>query len=311
MAFKPFQQMEFENLPDTPTRPHDYFKTESHQKRIKTESFGLIEIHYRKCGEGPPLLLIHGLMTSSYSWRYLLTPLSQHYTLYIPDLPGAGRSEKVIDYSYGPENLAQWIKEYQSAMGIEGCPIIGNSMGGYLAMHLAKKSPQTMSHLINIHSPAFPTLKMRLLHFVLRPHFIRKLLARLVQKDTRRWAHKNVHYYDESLKSLEEANEYGRPLIEENGVWTFISYLYETLAPRSFEGLINSLKLARQSDEDFPVPLLLIYARTDPMVPPQIGRKLFDLIPEAKLIWLDESSHFAHIDSTEELLEPILEFLKP
>jgi len=46
------------------------------------------------------------------------------------------------------------------------------------------------------------------------------------------------------------------------------------------------------------------------MVPPKIGEDLYQLIPNAKMIWLEESSHFAHVDSTEELVEPILEFLQ-
>ena len=158
---KPFQQIPFERLPEKPSRPHKYFDTESHELRLQTQSFGNMKVHYRKTGHGPPLLLVHGLMTSSYSWRYLLSPLGKHYTLFIPDLPGTGRSEKVSGYSYGPENLAVWIGEFQSALNIQGCPIIGNSLGGYLAMHLAMTQPQSMSQLVNIHSPAFATFKIK------------------------------------------------------------------------------------------------------------------------------------------------------
>ena len=309
MSLKPFQQLDFERLPEKPSRPHKYFDTEAHEQDLQTQSFGKMKVHYRKAGQGPPLLLIHGLMTSSYSWRYLLSPLAQHYTVFIPDLPGAGRSEKVEGYSYGPENLAAWIGEFQSALNIQGCPVIGNSLGGYLAMHLAIRNPKSMSRLINIHSPAFATFKMKLLHFVLRPKIVRELLAKFVRKRSTKWAHRNVHYYDESIKSLEEAKEYGRPLSEGPGVQSFIAYLQQTLAPSSFRRFTQSLEQAKQNQEDFPVPMLLIYARTDPMVPPSIGRRLYELIPSAKLMWLDNSSHFAHIDSTNELMEPIMNFL--
>jgi pimeloyl-ACP methyl ester carboxylesterase len=309
MGFKPFKQRPFSSLSEKPKRQHDYFDTEAHDLKMQSKTFGEMTVHFRKQGQGPALLLIHGLMTSSYSWRYLLAPLSNHFTLYMPDLPGAGRSTKVRSVSYEPKNLARWVLEFQEAVAIKGCPIIGNSLGGYLAMHLALMSPKAMSRLINIHSPAFATFKMRALHLVLRPRFVKKLLLRLVSKAPKRWAHKNVHYYDESIKSLEEAKEYGRPLEDPEGAACFVDYLYDTLAPRSFKHLIYVLSQAKQMGVDFPVPLLLIYARTDPMVPPQTGEKLYRLIPSAKLLWLDKSSHFAHVDSTEALVEPILDFL--
>jgi len=256
MAIQPFQQRPFETLPARPHRAHNYFETESHELTMESESFGKLNAHYRTAGEGPPLLLIHGLMTSSYSWRYLLSPLSKSFRLYIPDLPGAGKSSKVQTASYDPKNLALWINEFQEDCKIQGCPIIGNSLGGYLAMQLAMQSPKAMSRLINIHSPGFPTIKLRLLHFVLKFPAVRKLLTALVQKNPEKWAHKNVHYYDESLKSFEEATEYGRPLRELAGIHTFIAYLFETLAPRSLREFVKELKKNKETHTPFPVPLL-------------------------------------------------------
>ena len=52
------------------------------------------EINLRMGGDGPPLLLVHGLMTAGYSWRYVLDGLGEHFTLVIPDLVGSGDSDK-------------------------------------------------------------------------------------------------------------------------------------------------------------------------------------------------------------------------
>ena len=310
MSLVPFEQLRFESLPASPFRPHDYFLTEAHDLAMSSESFGEMLVHYRCTGEGPPLLLIHGLMTSSYSWRYLLRPLAKHFRLYIPDLPGAGKSSKILGRSYDPKNLALWISEFQAACNITGCPIIGNSLGGYLSMQLALRDPRAMSKLINIHSPAFATIKLRLLHFFLRFFGLRKIISAIIKKNPEKWAHQNVHYYDETIKSFEEASEYGRPLRDSTGVETFLAYLYEAMAPGPMTQFVRTLKGFQKARLDFPVPLLLIYARADPMVPPEIGEKLFRLIQSAKLIWLEESSHFAHVDSCDALIEPILDFLK-
>jgi pimeloyl-ACP methyl ester carboxylesterase len=57
------------------------------------------------------------------------------------------------------------------------------------------------------------------------------------------------------------------------------------------------------------MPLLLLYAREDPMVPPSVGPKLAALIPDAELVWMDETSHFAHVDSPDRVAPLLHDFL--
>src|SRR6185503_19294487 len=97
---RPFQRLPFDALPALPTRPHPYFKVAGQEITVPSPELGSLRIHYREAGSGPPLLLVHGLMTTSYSWRYLLEPLGQHYRLIAPDLPGAGRSEAAPPGAY-------------------------------------------------------------------------------------------------------------------------------------------------------------------------------------------------------------------
>ena len=104
---RPFEQPDFDSLPEEPRRPHAYHDAEALDLVVEDSHFGEIGTHVRRMGDGPPLLLIHGLMTSSYSWRYVFEPLAEHYTVWAPDLPGAGRTDKVTDVSYGPLELAE------------------------------------------------------------------------------------------------------------------------------------------------------------------------------------------------------------
>ena len=55
-----------------------------------------VRMRYLQAGSGPPLLLLHGLLGYSFSWRYNLLPFSQFATVYAPDLPGTGYSERVL-----------------------------------------------------------------------------------------------------------------------------------------------------------------------------------------------------------------------
>jgi pimeloyl-ACP methyl ester carboxylesterase len=237
---EPFRRGEFSALPLEPARPHPWARTVAKTVALESKPFGKIEIHYREHGNGPPLLLVHGLMTSSYSWRYVLEPLGQRYRLVIPDLPGAGRSGKP-DVAYSPDALSTAISELQRALGIRGCLAIGNSLGGYLCMKLALRDPGAFSRLVNVHSPGVPDARIRALHAALSIPGVARALAWWVRREPLRWAHANVHYYDESLKSLEEAHEYGDPLATVEGARAFVRYLKDAVAPHPMAELVADL----------------------------------------------------------------------
>ena len=305
---RPFVRGRFEDLPERPRLPHPYFETRAEGVPVTTPALGSMRAHVRVHGAGPPLLLVHGLMTSSYSWRYVLEPLGRRFTLYVPDLPGAGRSEGPLGAPYSPAVLVEWLAALQRALGIRGERVIGNSMAGYLCMRLALADPEAISRLVNMHSPGVPEARLYALHAALALPGARAALSRWIQRDTLRWAHANVHYFDESLKSLEEAHEYGDPLATPDGVRAFIKYLGETMAVGPIREFQRELLARKARGERFPVPLLHIYARRDPMVPPRFGQILADRTG-GDLVWLDQASHFAHVDAVERFLPPVLAFL--
>lgn len=305
---QPFKQKPFSALPKMPVRPHTFFETEEKKVTVYTPNFGQHCISYRVVGEGKPLLLIHGLMTTGYSWRYVLPILGKQYQLIIPDLVGCGRSEKPLNTSYQPHQLAQWLIAFQEATGIYGCACVGNSMGGYIAMQAALLDKNCFSKLINIHSPAVPLLRLYALDTALKLPLVALGLQNIVQKNALKWVHKNIHYFDENLKSLEEAHEYGNPLITTSGAKAFIKYLGETINPHDMKKFMCTLKKRTQNNQNFPIPLTLIYAKKDPIVPPVVGEKLAAVL-HIPIIWLENASHFAHVDATEQLCAKVLEAL--
>jgi pimeloyl-ACP methyl ester carboxylesterase len=301
----PFRQLPFGEVPELPRVPHRYAETRFETVSVSTSHFGRVATHVRIHGAGPPLLLVHGFMTTSYSWRYVLDLLGAHFTLYIPDLVGCGASEKP-DVPYTPDALAAFIVALVDALGIRGCAAIGNSMGGYLCMRSVLQDPGVFSRLVNLHSPGIPTARMRALRVALAmvPRW-QSALAWMVRRDPERWVHRNVHYFDETLKSREEHRAYATPLARPDGLNAFARQLEETLDVREM-GRFESMLAARGS---FPIPLLLLYARRDPMVPPVVGERLKELIPSAEFAWLEDASHFAHVDASERFVKAVTPFL--
>ncbi len=300
----PFRQLPFAEVPELPRLPHRWAESVRHDLTITTADLPPTRIAIREFGAGPPLLLVHGLMTSSYSFRYLLDRLGTRYRLLMPDLPGAGQSDKP-DVYLGPEVLARALISIIDGLGIRGAQVLGNSMGGYLCMWAALLDPAAIGGLINLHSPGLPTARMHALRWVLRRLPAWPILDALVRRDPERWVHKNVHYYDESLKSRQEHREYAAPLRTQAGRRGFYRHLRDGLDVAEMARFAAELKA-----RTFPIPLLLVYARRDPMVPPIVGEKLRALIPEAQLVQLDQASHFAHVDAAPKLVAAIEPFLQ-
>jgi pimeloyl-ACP methyl ester carboxylesterase len=305
---KPFARIPYAQLSELPSRAHPYFETEPVDLDLNTPSFGRHRIHYRKYGDGPPLLLIHGLMTSSYSWRYVLADLSRQFQIIAPDLPGCGRSDKPVERRYDPATLSSWIDDFQDALGISGCFAVGNSLGGYLCLRRALTEPTSFARLAVIHPPVLPDRRLRALHAVLALPGTMAALSWWVRRSPQTWAHRNVHYYDERLKSLEEAREYGAPLSTRDGASTFLKWLVEGLAPADFARFGDGMQRRLQRGVNFPIPLLLLYAQQDPLVDPAMGDALKRLVPEARLVRLERSSHFAQVDRPDSVTRELLTF---
>lgn len=304
MTTTPFAQLPFDQIPDQPRVPHPWARCATARVTITTPALGRVGITYRTYGEGPPLVLVHGLMTAGYSWRYVLAGLGAHFRLIIPDLPGAGDSD-MPERPLTPAAMADALIALVDALGVRGAPVIGNSMGGYLCMHAALRDPGVFAHVINLHSPGVPTARMHALWLALRVLPSRAIVDRLVRRDPERWVHRNVHYWDESLKSREEHRVFAAPLRSAAGRRGFYRALHDTLDVRAMRAFVRAL-----AARPFPVPLTLVYAERDPVVPPIVGDRLRALVPAARFIRLAEASHFAHVDAADRFVAAVLPTLR-
>jgi pimeloyl-ACP methyl ester carboxylesterase len=305
---RPFRQVAFDELPERPRVPHLWDQTRQYETLVHSASMGSIRIHTQMFGSGPPLLLVHGLMTASYSWRYQLQRLGRHFTLHMPDLPGAGASD-CPDVPYTPEALVECMAEWIRTTGLVGIAAVGNSLGGYLMLRLAMSHPGLLGRLVNLHSPGIPLPRLYALRHALQLPGAEALLNSLIRRDPERWVHRNVHYFDETLKSREEARVWAEPLRNAAGRRAFFLWLRDSLNPYAMQDFVRALNERRAATLPFPVPLLLVYAKSDPIVPPVVGDRLAELLPGAPMVWLDHASHFAHVDNPDAFFDAVLPFL--
>jgi esterase len=103
-------------------------------------------LHYKKQGAGYPLLILHGLMGSLDNWQLIAKKLAEHYTVYSIDLRNHGRSPHSDEMSY--QAMITDLLAFMQQQEIPTAHLIGHSMGGKLAMHLALQQPASISRLI-------------------------------------------------------------------------------------------------------------------------------------------------------------------
>lgn len=102
---------------------------------------------YRITGEGPPLLLLHGIGDSSASWLPVMPGLGRHHTVIAPDLLGHGNSDKPrADYSVAA--YANGMRDLLEVLGVEEATVVGHSLGGGVAAQFAYQYPERCQRLV-------------------------------------------------------------------------------------------------------------------------------------------------------------------
>ena len=108
----------------------------------------LMKLFYRKLGEGPAMIILHGLYGMSDNWLTVAKALSEHFEVWLPDWRNHGNSPHDPEHNF--ESLTSDLLEFMDKHGIEKAILTGHSMGGKAIMHFAEKYPGRISALIVI-----------------------------------------------------------------------------------------------------------------------------------------------------------------
>ncbi len=109
-----------------------------------------LPIHYFKEGNGPPMLLLHGLGMSSSTWRHNIEPLSKFFSIYILDLPGLGNSSESFFSDYSLEQYAETVPGVISALDVDRVHLVGGCIGGSIAALVSLRHPEKVHRLVLI-----------------------------------------------------------------------------------------------------------------------------------------------------------------
>ena len=118
-----------------------------------------ISTHYLESGQGEPVLLIHGSgpgVTAQANWRLIIPKLSENFHVFAPDIVGFGYTERPDDIEYGVETWTNHLIGFIEEIGAKKVHIIGNSLGGALALHIANKRPDLVGRMVLMGAAGLP-----------------------------------------------------------------------------------------------------------------------------------------------------------
>src|SRR5579884_2127601 len=114
-----------------------------------------VRIRLRRQGAGPPLVLVHGLLGYSFSWRSVIPVLAREYEVFALDMPGAGFSDCRADLDCRLSSAADRLLSFLNVANIASCHLVGSSYGGTTAAVVAARAPLRVRSLTLV-SPANP-----------------------------------------------------------------------------------------------------------------------------------------------------------
>src|SRR6266581_3354297 len=250
---------------------------------------------------GARMVLLHGLMTTSYSWRYVIGPLAERYRVLAPDLVGSGETPGPPDMAYSVTNVARFIGAYVRALGTDPPYLVGNSLGGLYCLKALLDSPGLARRFALVHAPGYPQARVRRGHRFLGLPLASRATAWAMLRFPETFVARNIHYHRPDILSREEVREYGRQFRTPEGCRVFVRTLRESLDPAEHAAIIAELGRRRAVGVAFPCPTLVLYARRDVLVPSEFGPRFAGEILGLDLRWMDDSSHFVQVDQPSQI----------
>lgn len=253
-----------------------------------------LSLNYRKSGEGPPLLILHGVFGSGENWLTVSKQFMPHFEVFLIDQRNHGRSPHSDSFSY--ELLVEDLRQFADEQGLKSFFIIGHSMGGKVAMKFAARYPQRLEKLVVVDiAPRYYA-----------PHH-QEVLKALRAVDL------------ENTKSRQEAEAAMAPYIPEADTRQFLlKNLYRKedgqfawrIHLDVLEREIANIGEALQVNQPITVPTLFVKGERSRYISEQDVNQIHELFTQAKVETIANAGHWVQAEQPQAFADLVLGFLQ-
>jgi pimeloyl-ACP methyl ester carboxylesterase len=262
---------------------------------------------YRRFGDGPAVLLIHGILSSSDTWSGLLAQIAEAgFEVIAPDLPGYGSSQRLRgDHSIGA--IACILRDLLDLLDVPRATVVGHSLGGGIAMQFSYQFPERTERLVLVASGGLgrevsPLVRAatlggaeRVIALAAAPPF--RQAFRLTRGIATRIGLLSSPDSQEIVAGLGS-------LASKESRAGFVRTTRAVVSPGGQRvSALDRLYLAAH------VPVLIVHGTNYRIIPVEHAREAAAAVPHARLEFIEDAGHFPHLDDPEAVTMALLAFL--
>jgi|GEM_PF-477116 len=264
-------------------------------------------LHCEIYGSGQPILFLHGMGGNSYSWRFMVEPLSKYYQVILIDFRGEGQSPKPHDDHYSILDQRDLIYQFILEKNLRRLILVGNSYGGAVSLLLAIKlgapgAPSRLWKLILIDSAGYPD-HLPLFLVILRTPILGWLAVHLLPPSLQILIVLWQSYYDHCKITGEQIEAYAQPLAERGGRHALLE-IGKRAIPKDIQKYIDLYPTIS-------VPTLILWGEEDHVLRKDVGTRLNKAIHDSRLEYIDFAGHVPQEEQPDAVVCRIKAFLMP
>ena len=263
-------------------------------------------IRYLAAGDGPPVVLLHGAGDNALDWRWVMPALAAGHHVYAPDLPGSPDSARpAADYS--PAYFERFVSAFLDALDVGRATLVGNSLGGLIALRLALSEPERTGALVLVNSaglgrainPAFTSVNVPGLGEAALPFWRTPLGAY-----QRAWGRTALLFAHPPARVPREW------LAEQCRLALLPGYLEAHLT--ALRALVSPLGQREVLVDRLPsvkMPTLVVWGARDRVFPECQAREAVVRLQEGSLALIPDCGHMPHVECPDHFLAALTEFI--
>jgi pimeloyl-ACP methyl ester carboxylesterase len=263
-------------------------------------------LRYRDEGTGPPVLFVHGLLVDGRLWSKVVERLRGDFRCITPDWPlGSHRVAMSAEAGLTPDDIADMVVELVDRLDLGPVTLVGNDSGGAICQLVATRFPDRIERLVLTNCDAFDRFPPPMFNYLRWATFVPGAVSVLAQ--TMRLSATRRLPIAFGWLTLEPMNEelvesFVRPAIDDRDVRRDLKKFLRAISPRY-------TRRAAEQLPRFDKPVLIAWGRDDKFFPGELATRLAEILPNARLEWIDGSRAFVPQDQPQRLAELMRDFM--